>query len=190
MFKDFDTTIIDKYLKNNFPQILEYSFDGLMLLIGGTIKDLIMGKNKSKDLDFTLITQKEGNVKEFIKKYKLNVIKEINDGYVIKYNNIYISIKTLSCFCDAVHLNTDHLYYDIKRKQLIPIGIKYAIEKNIIIDYYYHGYYRPKKRIKKAKIFLNYLNHKKNSKVKYKYNRIYYLLRSFIKHPQKLFKGN
>lgn len=188
MFKDFDVNIIDNYLKEKFPIVLEFEFDGLMLLIGGTIKDLMMGKKNSRDIDFTLLTQKKGNLDEFIKKYQLNVIATITNGCAIKYNDTYICIKTLNDLYYSGHLSTDYLFYDIKRKQLIPIGIKKCIEKNTITDYCYKGYYKPKRRLKKAKEFLYYLNGNKKPKVKRKYNLVFNLFLSFIKHPTKLFK--
>lgn len=190
MFKDFDTSIIDKYLKEKFPIIFDLKFDGLMLLVGGTVKDLMMGKENSKDLDFTLLTQREGNVLEFINKYHLDVYGTIENGYKIKYNDIFISIKVLHDLYYAGHLSTDYLFYDINRKMLIPIGIKKAIRKNQIIDYYYQGYYRPKYRMEKAKEFLTYLNGKKKHRVKYKYNRLFNILKSFLCNPKKLFMRN
>ncbi len=43
---------------------------------------------KVKDLDFTLLTQGEPNIEEFISKYKLNYKKNIYRGYKISYNEI------------------------------------------------------------------------------------------------------
>ena len=188
MFKDFDVNIIDKYLKEKFPIVFNFDFDGLLLLHGSTIPNLMMGKKESRDLDFTLLTFSEGNIQEFIDKYKIEVVRKLKNGYRLKYKGTQIDIKVEPDLNLPGSLNTDRLFYDIKRKILIPIGIKHAIEKNEIVEYTYNGFFRPRQRMKNAKIFLTFLNHKKHHKVKYKYNRIHCLIKSFINNPQKIFK--
>ena len=186
MFKDFDVNKIDIFLKNSFPMIFDFEFDGLLLLIGGTVKDIIMGKEDIKDLDFTLYTNGKGNVLEFINKYHLKSKRNIYRGYKITYNKLDIDITAINDLYEAGHLNTDFLFYDIKRKVLIPIGIKKAVVENKIIDYYYQGYFRPKERIKKAREFLYFMNKKGGAKLKYAYNRPLYVFKALLKHPYKV----
>ena len=191
MFKDIDVNKIDNFLKDKFDIIFDFEFDGLLLLIGGTVKDLIMGRDNIKDLDFTLYTTNKGNIEEFIKKYHLKSKRNIYRGYKINYKGMDIDITTCNDLYDAGHLSTDFLFYDVKRKKLIPIGIKKSIQENRIIDYYYQGYFRPKERIKKAKNFLYFMNKKGGAKLRYRYNRIFYLLKALFKHPEKTYRlGN
>ena len=188
MFKDFNPEIIDKYLKENFPIILDFEFDGWLLLIGGTVKDIIMGKDNIKDLDFTLYTTGRGNIEEFIKKNHLKSRRNIYRGYKITYHNLDIDITVCNDLYEAGHLSTDFLFYDVKRKTLIPIGIKKSVETNKIIDYYYQGYFRPKERLRKAREFLYFMNKKGGAKLKYSYRRPLSLLKAFFKHPEKTSK--
>ena len=150
MFEKEIINKLDDLIKTKFPQILNFKFDGIILLIGGAIKDVIMDK-PIKDLDFTLLTNGKGNVLEFIKHNNFKYKKNKYRGYKIIHKNIEIDIDTTNDLLDVGHLNTDFLFYDAMRKQLIPIGIKQAINKKIIYEYYYQGYKIPQKRIKKAK---------------------------------------
>lgn len=180
---------IDKYLHENFDIIFDFEFDGLFLLFGGAVKDLIMDR-PIKDLDFILLTQTEGNIEEFLEKNKIEyAMGPMCKCYRFFYNNIQIDITKTNDLYYAGNLNTDRLFYDLKRKQLIPIGISYAIEKKTIVDYYYQGYFKIKKRIKKAKSFINFMNKNKSKiKVKYKYNILFRLCRAFFKRPRKIVK--
>ena len=190
MFKDFDVNIIDEYLKEKFPVVLKFKFNGLMLLRGGTLRDLIMGKNDSKDLDFVLLTQGKWNMEEFIQKYNIEVLKASSRGigYKLKYNDVTVDMFCTNDLYKSAHLSTDFLFYDINRKILIPIGIKQSIKKNIIYDYRYQQYYKTKKRVEKSKKFLTYLNHKKKPRVIYKYNRPYYLFLALCKKIKRHFR--
>ena len=185
MFNDFNPEIIDKFLKEKFPLIFDFSFNGWLLLIGGTVKDIIMGKEDIKDLDFTLYTNGRGNIEEFIRKYHLRSKRNIYRGYKISYHGLDIDMTACNDLYEAGHLSTDFLFYDVKRKVLIPIGIKKAIETNKIIDYYYQGYFRPKERLRKAREFLYFMNKKGGAKLKYAYNRFFSLIKAFLKHPEK-----
>ena len=122
MFKDFDVNEIDKVLKEKFNIIFDFDFDGLLLLLG-SVKDIITKKNNIKDLDFSLLTTSKGNIEEFIKKNNLKSKRNIYHGYKINYNNIEIDITYVNDLYDAGHLSTDYLFYDVKRKILIPIGM-------------------------------------------------------------------
>lgn len=189
MFNKEDAEKIDKVLKEKFSIIFDFNFDGLILLYGGAVKEIIMGK-QWKDLDFVLLTQSEGNVKEFLDKYKIRYeITKYSGAYVFSYNGVPADIYITNDLYSCGNLNTDKLFYDIKRKQLIPIGIKYALNENEIVEIYYDGYFKIKQRIKKAKTFINFMNkNNKKIKVRYKYNRFFKLIISFFKNPYKIFK--
>lgn len=187
MFENIDTTKIDKYIKEKINIILEFEFDGLILLFGGGLKDLVMDKKNVRDLDFLFLTKKEGNIKDFIRKYNLNAKKNKYFGYNIIYNGISIDITCVNDLYKTGHYSTDFLFYDIKRKILIPIGIKRTLKKNAVIDYCYNGYYKPKRRLKKAKEFVRFMNNKRYVRVIYNYFRPFHILKSFLLHPDKLF---
>lgn len=194
MFNEDQIEKINEFLEKKISIIFDFKFNGLLLLFGSAVKDIIMC-NEINDLDFIVLTQNDSNIIDFLNKYKLIYKKNTYKGYNFTYNNINIDISSTDDLWFSGHLSTDRLFYDIKRKCLIPIGIKQTLNKNQIIDYYYQGYFKPKKRIKKAKIFINFMNRaNKRVKLKYKYNRIYYLIRAVLKSPHKIFrkcsKGN
>lgn len=188
MFENIDLNKLDKSIRKLFPVIYEFEFNGLILLFGGSIKDIIMNK-PIKDLDFVLLTTKDGEIERFIDKYDLKFKKNIYKGYKIKYNGLDIDLTCTDDLYDAGHLSTDFLFYDIKRKILIPMGIKNTIRKNVVIEYYYQSYFRTKVRVKKAKKFVEFLSEdKKRVKIKRRYNRVYELIKSFFRHPSKILK--
>ena len=47
---------IDVFIKEKFPFIYEYDFDGLVLLHGGAIRSLVID-DKVNDLDIAILTQ-------------------------------------------------------------------------------------------------------------------------------------
>ena len=80
---------IDILIKEKFPIIYEYKFDGIVLLFGGTIRNIIMG-TPIKDLDFVILTQEKCQILDFIEKNKLKYKKNLLDSYKILWNNIKI----------------------------------------------------------------------------------------------------
>lgn len=187
MFSKDDVEKIDRVLREKFNIIFDFEFDGLILLAGGAVKEIIMGK-PWKDLDFVLLTQNKGNAKEFLDKYKIKYkIAKYSRAYLFSYQGVPADIYTTNDLYSVGNLNTDKLFYDIKRKQLIPIGIECAIKEKKIVEIYYDGYFKIKQRRKKAQIFLNYMNkNNKKVKVKYNYNRFFKLFISLLKSPYKL----
>ena len=76
---------IDNFINEKFPFIYDYEFDGIVLLCSGAIRSLIMGV-PVKDLDFVLLTQKEGQIKDFVRKFKFKyVINERKNNYEKAY---------------------------------------------------------------------------------------------------------
>ena len=158
------------------------------MLFGGAVKDLIMDK-PINDLDLILLTQDRDNIKFFFKKNRINYKENKYKGYNFYYNNIKIDISSTNDLYKVGALNTDRLFYDVNNKQFIPIGIDSAIKKSTIVEYYYQGYFKGLKRIKKAKQFINFMNKNNLSiKVKYKYNRLFYLIIGVFKAPHKILK--
>ena len=184
---------VDSFLHQNFPIIYDFEFNGLLLFWGGAIKSIIMG-TPVNDLDFVLLTQEDNNILDFINKYKLNYKKKVEYVYVIKYKNYFIDLSFKNdLLCDGY--NTDMIFYDIHRKQFIPISIKQAIEKRQVIIYGYHGYPRVEKRkhnkdrLNTAKKFIQFMSND-NRKVKLVRKNKYYIrmFMGFLKHPSKILK--
>lgn len=194
MFNRDDVEKIDKYLHENLDIMFKFDFNGLLLLAGGALKGFVMN-SKIKDYDFFLLTQEKDNILEFIEKYKLDYRVNPGRGYTICYNNLLIGINSISDLSIAGGYNTDLLFYDIHRKQFIPIGIKQAIQKKQVIIYEYYGYPRyecrmaMKNRLVTAKKFIQHMN-SDNKKVKViRKNKQYRrLLIGFLKNPSKIKK--
>lgn len=188
MFENVDIDKIDKIIHEKFPIIYEYEFNGLILLFGGAVKDIIMNR-QVKDLDFILLTTKDDEIKKFVEHYNFNCKKLIYKGYKINYNDMDIDLTYTNDLFEAGHLSTDFLFFAVKRKVLIPMGIKDSIKKCTVIDYYYQSYFRAKVRVKKAKKFIEFFQKdNKNIKFKIKYNKIFELTKAFFKHPNRIFR--
>ena len=188
MFKDFDINIIDKYLKEKFPIIFDFKFDGLILLYGDIIKDLIMGEDTTEKLDLVLLTQSAGNIRDFINKYHIEIVQKLDSEYELKYDKILINIKRVEDLYYCSSLNTDRLFYDIKRKIFIPIGLEYAISRNEIVEYRPFIHHKRYDYYKKNKDFLSFLNGRKHHKIRYKYSRIKYLIKNFLRLSDEKYK--
>ena len=188
MFSEKDIEKIDSYLHKNFDIIFDFKFNGIMLLIGGAVKDLIMGE-PINDLDFVLLTQEKPNIEKFLKKNKIQYKLSKYKRYHFIYNDIQIDMAVTNDLYCSGNLNTDMLFYYIDEKQIIPIGIKNSMEKKEIIDYYYQGYFKTRKRIAKAKKFIHFMN-KNNSRIKVKccYNVFLKLFVATLKNPSRLLK--
>lgn len=184
---------IDDFLKKNLDIMFEFEFNGLLFLWGGAIKSIIMDL-PIRDLDFVLLTQDDENTLEFIKKFKLEYKVNGDHGYSFIYNNLLVGLSsTNDLFCEGY--NTDLVFYDIRRKQFIPFGIRYALEKRHIIIYGYHGYPKIEKRkhnrerLKTAKEFIKFMTNN-NKRVRVVRKNKYYrrMLIGFLKHPSKIKK--
>ena len=188
MFSKEEAKKIDLYLHKNFDIIFDFEFNGLMLLVGGAVKNLIMGE-PIKDLDFVLLTQGESNIKQFFDKNNINYRKKRQIGYDFIYNGIRVDIVLVNDLYYAGNLNTDLLFYDIGKKQFIPIGVEHAIKNNKIVVYYYSGYFSTRRRIRKAKKFIHFMNqNNKKIKVKHAYNIYYRIFVATLKKPRKLLR--
>ena len=132
MLKDFDTGKLDKLIKEKFPIIYEYDFGGIVFLVGGAIRNTIMG-TEIKDLDFNILSQKEDRIKDFIKKYNLSYRINAFGGYKIRYNGFDIDIHTTDDLLTMTY-DVDMLFYDIEMKMLISWGAFRAYERRTITE--------------------------------------------------------
>lgn len=176
MLQDFDTSKFDKLIKEKFPIIYEYDFNGIVLLYGGAIRDTIIGNDNINDLDFIILSQEKEQIKDFILKYDLDYTKNFFGGYKINYNKTEIDINITDDLSANYGYNIDMLFYDIMEHHIIPFGFDMACKTRTIraIDGF-EVIYNPK-RIKKLKDFLKYVTNN-NSKVKVKQKTIPVLLK-------------
>lgn len=125
---------IDKFLHKNLDIVFKFEFNGLLLLGSNALKGFIMDKSITM-YDFFVLTQTEDNILEFIKKYKLKYKINSDCVYTTEYNGLCIQLKSTNDLYKVCELNTDFLFYDVHRKQLLPFGIKLALEKRRVIEY-------------------------------------------------------
>lgn len=198
MFNQELANKIDSFLRKNLDIMFDFEFNGLLLLRGGAIKGFIMD-TKIKDYDFVLLTQEKDNIMDFINTHNVEFLGKDSREYKFTYNNLKIGINPTNDLSYIASLNIDFLFYDVHRKQFIPIGISKALKKRKIIVYGYFGFPRYeqrvalKNRIKVGQEFVQFLT-KSNKKVKVVRKNKYYkrLLIGFLKNPskiKKLFRG-
>lgn len=168
MFDNKVVSRIDNFLKKNISIIYNFSFNGLLLLGGDSIKGFAMDE-KINDYKFYLHTFEKENIKEFLKTNKLDYEMVSDNEYRFIYNKINYNISVVNDLIYTRELNTDLLFYDIYRKQLIPFGIKHALKKRQIVVYNYKTIKKIKgknylnEKIEIAKKFIHYMN--KNNKI-------------------------
>ena len=185
---------IDKFLRENLDIMFKFEFNGLLLLWGGALRGLIMDV-PIKDYDFVLLTQEEPNTLEFIKKYNLEYKINPGHGYTIFYNNLLVGLCSSNDLCYQGNYSTDFVFYDVRRKQFIPIGMKQTFEKRQVIVYEYIGYPRYekrmslKRRLDAGKKLIQFMNHD-NKKVRVVRKNKYWrrMLIGFLKQPSKIKK--
>lgn len=131
MLSNINSDMFDQFIKNNFPIIYEYKFNGIILLLGGAIRSIILNE-KIKDIDFVLLTQKKDNIRGFINNFNLDFEKNFMGGYKIHYNDLEIDIFSVNDLFDAVHYDTDFLFYDLDNHMLISCGSLNSYKKRTI----------------------------------------------------------
>ena len=185
---------MDQFLRENLDIMFEFEFNGLLLLYGGALRGFMMDI-PIKDYDFFLLTQEEPNILEFFDKFNIKYSKNLNHGYKFVYNNLDVGFNFTNDLWNVCGYNTDFLFYDIHRKQFIPIGMKRAIKKRRIEIYEYYGYpgyplrVALRNRLKKHKEYVKFLsNSDKPVRVvrKNKYFRRMFI--GFLKKPSKIKK--
>lgn len=185
---------LDYILRDRLKIMYEFNFNGLLLVCGGALKGSVMN-NEIKDYDFLLLTLEKDNILDFFVKYNLTYQKIPGHGYSFCYNGYKASITATDDLANAAILSTDFLFFDVHRKQFIPIGIKKSIEKRCIYDHGYFGYprYEQRMRLKRrkqiAKEFIQYLRGDgKKIKVIRKNKLFRRMFIGFLKKPSKIKK--
>lgn len=126
---------IDAFLRENLDIMFKFEFNGLLLFYGDSLKRVIIDDIKSNNYEFVLLCYAKDNVIECLKKYKIKYKYNKSNGYYFKYKKMDIYIRVVNDLCYVGNYSTDFLFYDICRKQIIPIGVKRSILKREIIDY-------------------------------------------------------
>lgn len=185
MLSNIDLNKIEKVIKDNFSIIYDYKFNGLVLLYGGAIRDIIMNK-EVHDFDFVILSQSDSGIKEFINKYKLEYSINIFGGYKINYNGVEVDIFSTDDLLDCADYDADLLFYDIDKKILIPCGPIHAYETRTIteINNDKEALFVYKKRLNKLIEFIKYITGS-NRRVKVKMNiflKKYKLLKRIIRY--------
>lgn len=124
---------IDVFIKEKFPFIYEYDFDGLVLLHGGAIRSLVID-DKVNDLDIAILTQGKCQIKEFIKKFNLTYYINAGGGYKIVYNDFSIDIFSWQDIMDIAIYDIDYICYDIIHHSFIDFGARTAIDNRTITE--------------------------------------------------------
>lgn len=185
---------IDNFINEKFPFIYDYEFDGIVLLCSGAIRSLIMGV-PVKDLDFVLLTQKEGQIKDFVRKFKFKYVINTFGAYKLKYKNFNIDFFSVNDLLDAATYDMDMMFYDINKHMFINCGIMKAIESRKIteINNKKQPIYTDKVRLGKMSSFIKYVTNS-NKMVKIKKNRLLWKYKMFVKKVKrklnKILNGN
>ena len=153
---------IDKQLHKKISILFDFEFNGLLFFYGKSLKDLMMN-NKVTTYSFLLLTYDADNVQDFVDKNGLDYKCNLNGVWEIKYNNVLLNIRVLSDLCYDLNFNTDYLFYDVYRKQFIPVGIKQCLANKEIIDY---GDNSDKLLLEESKKFINYFSDNKRKRIK------------------------
>lgn len=163
---------LDELIHVRFPIIYDFKFDGIVLLYGGSIKNIIMGSDVH-DLDFVILTQGECQITEFIHKFKLKYTKNAGGGYKIFYNNFTIDICSCNDLQETAIYDIDLLFYDIEKHLFISCGVMNAIENRTITEVNddKNALYSNKRRVKKLIKFVKYVTNS-NKRVKVKQNKL------------------
>ena len=168
MFNKNLTDKIDKAIKEKFPLIYEYEFDGIVFLYGGTYRSILMNI-PINDFDFVILTQGKCQIIDFIRKFKLKYYRNFGGGYKILYNGFTIDMVSYTDLLETSMYDIGLLFYDIKRHKFISFGSFSAIENrtiternNLKVDLY-----SDKVRLNKLNNFISfYLGHKNKLKIK------------------------
>lgn len=175
MFSSKDVQKIDDYLHATFPQIYEFDFGGIVLLYGGTIKNIIMNE-KVKDLDFLILGDSDNKIIEFIDNYKFDYRMNAMRGFKI-LANIDVDISECHDLHEIGRYSTNLLFYDINRRQILSFGFVNSVQKSTLFDYYYFNQALSQtiNHEKKAKRYIKYFA-KDNCRTKRYYIIVYKLL--------------
>lgn len=122
---------IKQVLNQLIPEIYDFEFNGDLYLIGGAIKNILMGEN-FKDIDIVIISN-ENRIKSFINEKKLSYEVNSFGGYKIKKDTLMIDMWTTNDLYKAMEYTYDGLFYNIYSDLLIPCGFTHSIENKVQI---------------------------------------------------------
>lgn len=169
MFTKEDFKKIHSFIYSKFNIIYDYKFNGTLFLLSDSIQKILLNRNIST-LYFTLLTQDDENIKNFLKSNKISYnFNHENKCYSFTYNNSKIEISYTRDLSYLGSLNTDKIYYDVHRNDIVTMGLNYMVHYNVVLAYRYDKN-DTKERINQAKDFILYL---KNVKKRIKFKRLY-----------------
>lgn len=157
---------IEATLNKKFPEINNYSRDEFLLLYGNELIEIMKG-NEANVLRFVLLTQEKIDISDFFDTKKLTLKHISEDRYEINKKEVKIYITVKDDLLELDDLGNDLLFYDIRMKQLIPIGSEFYLE-----------HFNPNKKDKKY--CKNLIKFKKNI-IKSKYYKKRKTIKDFLK---------
>lgn len=119
--------LIKLKLSLDFQQILEYKFTNPTYMIGGAIKDIMLGL-EYKDLDFIQLTDDKSEILNFINNYRFNTKKNSFGDDKIILDNITVDFFIVNDLYKILEFDYDGLIYDITNSRIISIGYFNAIK--------------------------------------------------------------
>lgn len=111
---------IQRYIENHFYPAFTISRLSNIYLLGGGIRDLLVGKI-SKDLDFVVLGSDEEWINEVFRIYKIHPDRNRLGGFKFEYNGTKIDLWLSEDLFSAIQYNIDGLLYDVKNNSLISL---------------------------------------------------------------------
>jgi len=172
VFNDEFALKVDTVIRDKFPFIYDYTFDGIVLLYGGTVRNLLMDL-PMHDLDFVILTQYMGQIDDFLHRFKLKYNINAGDGYKVYYNGFTIDLIEKNDLLDVGVYDSDMLFYDIDKRLFISYGAIVSFDKRVIteINCQEKPLYSNKDRLKKIIRFIKFVS-KNDKKVKVHQNKL------------------
>lgn len=168
----FDDEPFDKisfYLKANFPEIYDHDFNGTVYLCGGAVKDIILGHEPIKDLDFVIYDPDS-------KHDNTDILKFAKDNNFLIINNYFgdlklirqdysqkIDIWHITNFRNAMKYNMDGLFYDIQKRTFTSIEFMSGLKKGILLPVNNAFNESDERNYRRVNKFMNYLSCRKRN---------------------------
>ena len=111
---------IQRYIENHFYPAFTISRLSKIYLLGGGIRDLLVGKIP-KDLDFVVLGSDEEWINEVFRIYKIHPDRNRLGGFKFEYNGTKIDLWLSEDLFSAIQYNIDGLLYDVKNNSLISL---------------------------------------------------------------------
>lgn len=120
---------IQEYINKNFRIIYAVAYLCPTYLIGGSLRDLNLGKNP-KDMDIVCLDN-DNIIESFLEKFNLTYKINSLGGYKINYNGIEIDLWKTKDLFSAMEYNVDGLFYDISNNQLLSFSYNDFLENGL-----------------------------------------------------------